>query len=117
MGYESKIFVVDVRRYGDWNFAERIATFDLCVLGYKDNFEGIFKNPIDYELYMEDGNTLFDKDRYGQHLHSAPISAVVEKLEEMAKNDNYRRFAPCIALLKGFDESQWHCLEVVHYGH
>ena len=33
------------------------------------------------------------------------------------KEDDYRRLAPCLAMLKGFDPQQWDDLRAIHYGY
>jgi hypothetical protein len=45
------------------------------------------------------------------------LREAINILEESASRDDYRRYAPCIALLNGFDESKWRNLAVLHYGY
>lgn len=50
-------------------------------------------------------------------LPKTPIEDAIKIIEEASENDDYRRYAPCLALLKSFDKSQWKNLVVLHYGY
>ena len=114
MGYESKIIVVE--RTEVWNgtvVGETIAEFNLCVVNC--NFADIFTEPIDLNLYMDGNPTM--SDCYGRHCCMADVDDVVKALEKMSEEIDYRRFAPVIGLLKGFEQNKWDTLKVVHYGY
>lgn len=122
MGYESRIYVVNVHRglkIGESvipTFAEKICSFNLSCM--KHSFYQLFKTETDYKLFMDDGNTEFCEDKYGEHIKSASMDAVIEYLkEQISSGDNYRRLSPVLSLLEGFNRSVWDCLEVVHYGY
>lgn len=119
MGYESRIYIVNRNVLDFWNkenpliFGEDIASFELCSVPYE--FTDIFTKPIDFSLYVDEEETV--EDKYGKHCNMARINTVVEALEKFEAEDHYRRYRPVISLLKGFDESEWDDLWVVHYGH
>ncbi len=122
MGYESRIIVMNrselTRPNGgnwvyteNWVYAEKIAEMNMCCMG--SDFKKLFEKPIDYTIYVNDEKT--DEDCYGEHIKYATIDRIVEWLENY--NEDYRRIAPLLGLLKGFDESEWDELQVLHYGY
>lgn len=114
MGYESKLIIVDRHVWDSgYAFAEMIAEFRMCCLPW--NHREIFKTPIDFDLYV--GCEAVRKDCYGEHCKMAKPEVVVDALEKMAREEDYRRYNPIIQMLKGFDSNQWEDLEVVHYGY
>lgn len=113
MGYESRIYVVNVNKLT--NFGEAIARFDLSKISLA--FSYLFKNPVDFDFYAEDGNTKIEADNYGEKLKSASTQDVIEWLETKGREIHCRRIEPLIGLLKGFDLSEWEDLRVVHYGY
>lgn len=56
-------------------------------------------------------------DCYGKHIKAASVKEVVEWLEKEILVSDYRRLKPLLSLLKGFNEAEWECLEVLHYGY
>lgn len=88
-------------------------------MGYGNGWRELFDKPFDCKIYMENGNTLIEKDSYGDKLKSADFSTVIEWLEKEIKKSNYRRLKPLLSLLKGFDLSQQGDgkMEIVHYGY
>ena len=116
MAYESKVYIVEVNRHSSFIYAELIAEVRLSNMG-NNGWRELFTTDIDYKLYMDDGNTQFDTDRYGEHLKSCSVSKVVEWLEKEMQHSNYRRLPILYGLLKGFLPEQWKNLEVVHYGY
>lgn len=127
MGYESRLYVIekntevplgrsDSPRPMYWG--EVIAVFNLCVLdGYVSAmFRRNFPNTDAY-IYADDGDTLITEDLYGDPLTEIPVPDAIRILEEAAARDDYRRYAPCIQMLKGFDPKKWHNLVVLHYGY
>lgn len=118
MGYESKLYVVDKHHHMKWRdkfWGEVIATFDLCKV-YNLDF-GKFP-ATDCYIYADDGNTEIREDCYGDPLREIPIKDAIKMLEEVIKKvDYYRRYQPCLSLLKGFNPDDWEDLVVLHYGH
>lgn len=122
MGYDSKIYVVSKSTAPLYNgqgknFAQIIATYDICVF---PPFQRMFTQPTDCYIYADDGNTQILTDKYGQPLTEARIDEVVSCLENLSNEDKaYRRVPPLLAMLKAFrdDEKVWESLAVLHYGH
>lgn len=120
MGYESRIYVMNVHRnlpILDKPYAERIAVFDLSCMGYDPRWTNLFQTPVDYNIYALDGNTILSEDNYGDSLKSASIADVIACLEEMETKEHYRRIPPLLGMLKGFDPAEWDDLQCVHFGY
>lgn len=122
MGYESRLYVVEKGRIKyevegkEYVWADKIAMFNLCkVYAVSDKMRKA--KDTDCFIYDDDGNTKIVTDCYGDFLREMTIKEAIQILEEAAEKDDYRRYAPCISLLKGFDESQWKSLAVLHYGY
>lgn len=122
MGYESRLFVVNkTKQHGlddksKMVWAEKIAFFNLCkVYAVSDKMREY--PATNAYIYADDGNTQIISDDYGEPLREIPIADAIKIIEDAAKNDNYRRFSPCLQLLKGFDPSEWGDLVVLHYGY
>lgn len=126
MGYESKLYVVEKSTMCElvsedfpapMYWGEVIAVFDLCKL--PDSVSRKLRNypNTDCYIYAGDGNTRITEDCYGDPLSEIPVPDAIRILKEGASHDNYRRYAPCIQLLEGFDLEQWRGLVVLHYGH
>ena len=78
--------------------------FDLDVVGCNDQGEEVM---VETKL-----------DKYGAHCRMVKPDLIIKYIEN--HNDelkDYRRTAPLLGLLKGFDMDQWENLVVVHYGH
>lgn len=122
MGYESRLCVVEkgIIKHKiegkEYVWAEKVAIFNLCKV-YDVSDKMCKAKDTDCFIYADDGNTEIVKDDYGDTLKELTVKETIEILEEAAEKDDYRRYAPCIALLKGFDESQWRNLAVLHYGY
>ena len=118
MGYESKLYVVEktkVPTHNDkYKYAQVIAMFDLCKVGlHRSQFRD-----TEYAFYADDGNTLVTEDCYGDSIGELTISEMIKIIEEKQTDDpGYRRWKPCLALLKSFDENEWEGLAVLHYGY
>lgn len=114
MSYKSKLLIVNktgsVSEYG-----EIIAQIDMSAIG-DARFYSLFKIPVTCELYNSDGFAS-KFDTHGEELKYAPISTVKNWVEQEAVKNSYRRLKPLLGLLKGFDESEWDELQVVHYGY
>lgn len=122
MGYESRLYVVqkfDRSSFRDDGkcWADVIAVFNLSkVYSVSD----IIRNKYpDTNCYLtEPGQDIeIVEDLYGSPLKEVPISDMINILENAIQKDDYRRFAPCLTLLKGFDVSQWGNIVVLHYGY
>ena len=117
MGYESKLYVVDKH---DWKFANKkwgevIAMFDLCSVP-RLNFSSY--PATDCYIIADDGNTEITEDRYGDPLKEVPIQDAINMIEKAIETeDYYRRYKPCLDMLKGFNPDNWGNLVVLHYGH
>lgn len=138
MGYESKIYIVNVlshkhtvinpdtqKPYLDKNgepmidngYGQIVAMIDMCKMGYDNGWRELFTKEIDYQIYAENGNESTNKDCYGEHIKSGDINAIIAWLENQIKKDNYRRLKPLLYLLKAFNPEEWDDLQVLHYGH
>ena len=119
MGYESRLYVVDKHEKfscEDRCWGEIIVMINLCtVYGVSSKMR---KYPeTDCYIYASDGNTHIVEDLYDEVMSEIPIDDAIKIIEEASKKDDYRRYAPCLALLKSFDKSQWKNLVVLHYGY
>ena len=85
---------------------------------------------IDFTLFVNQGDAWVEtkEDCYGEHCKMVKLPDVIAYLENLTNSEEwgtYRRLAPLLGLLKGFDESQWEeatqrgndSLWVVHYGY
>ena len=122
MGYESRLFVVEKsnsvsvfdenRKYG-----HVVAMVDMCKLGsgFATRFLGGNYPPTDCYIYYNDEQ--LTEDKYGDPLIEIPLEDLIECFESEEKEEHYRRYAPVINLLKGFDRNEWGDLVVLHYGY
>ena len=119
MGYESRLYVVEKTdlsgyEHSDHKYAQVVAMFDLSKAGLHNS---MFRS-TDCYIYASDGNTEIVADCYGDPLKELSIPEVIKLLEErQSECPDYRRWRPCISLLKSFDVSQWQNLVVLHYGY
>ena len=67
--------------------------------------------------HIDDGDTEFDTDDYGDHLTACPIADVIAYLEEKMEVDSYRRLRLLYGLLTGIEPEKWDHLELVHFGY
>jgi len=118
MGYESRLYVVNRYKASNWNdyvFAERIAQFDMCCVGW--NPDKIFTTPIDFYIgYDKNDEPIYD-DMYGKRCGMASVADVITAIEALEEREHYRRFSPLLGFLRGLDESEWDDLRVVHFGY
>lgn len=127
MSYEHRIVIAE-RHYSDgekrYVWAFELARFDLGWMQSGESFKRIFKNPIDFDIYVnnEDPNTVYPdeywrEDMYGEHCKSATVDTVLHFLEQAG--DNNRRVKVLVACLKHLNESrdEYGDLHVVHYGY
>ena len=121
MGYESRLYVVrksnlieDGKRW-----AEVIAMIDMCKLGAEFGFELHNYTPTDCCIYI--GDNKVTEDMYGDPLIEIPVKDMLSILATLSRKEDYRRFAPAINLLNGFNLSEWQVdgedLVVLHYGY
>lgn len=119
MGYDSRVFVVEVNQYNSIDmepYAEIIAMVNMCNMGYGNGWLELFKTPVNYGLYLNENETS-DTDKYGDHLRSATVEDVIGWLEKEVKTEDYRRLWPLLSLLRGFNRNQWKDIQIVHYGY
>lgn len=122
MGYESRIFIVEDkgRRYVPEDkpyVVEIICSFNLCKVKYDSGLHDLFYKPCPFAIFAESGHHETQEDRYGDHIKYSDFDTVIKWCEEFMMRDNYRRIPPFLAMLKGFDRSQWNDLKIVHYGY
>ena len=116
MSYESRIYIVDVRKVFENTYAEVLGVINYSSMSYE--FLKLFKTPIDYKIFV-DGDTETDTDYYGDKIKSANIDEIITWLEEESKSSNYRRLIPLLYTLKGYRETvnQWTNLQILHFGY
>lgn len=138
MGYESKVYVVNVLEHRhplvnrvtkqpclDENgkqimaegYGQIVAMIDMCKMGYDSGWKELFTKEIDYKIFAENGDEDTDEDCYGEHIKSGDITAIISWLENQIKIEHYRRLKPLLSLLRGFTPDEWEDLQVLHYGH
>lgn len=119
MGYEVKLFVVDVTNYIDKklkkNFGRIIAEIDLSGLSVPDEF---FKQEANCCIYAEGGEIPVCRDKYGDPLKACTdLSGFIAWMKEEEEREHYRRLPPAIGLLGNIDPAEWGNIQVIHYGH
>ena len=127
MGYESTIYLVekhiDFKNDNGKSWAQVVAMYDLCSMGYHSEFNKLFasKDVIesrDSNCFIYIGNKEVSEDCYGSPLTEATIDETIVALEtDFDPNDSYRRIPPLLGMLKAIDQSLWKNLVVLHYGH
>lgn len=110
MGYESRLYVVD--KLDD--YGEVIAVFNLCKIPSVAN--KMKKYPAT-NLHIYSNDVKITRDCYGEPLTEIPIKDAISIIEDAASNEYYRRFGPCLSMLKGFELNHWSNLVVLHYGY
>ncbi len=116
MAYESKVYIVE--HISGFEYGNRIAEVRLSKMSCESGWRELFTKNIDYKLFMDDGNTEFDTDRYGEHLKSCSIEVVTEWVEKEMQHSGYNWRLPILyGLLKGFAQANLRKLEVVHFGY
>ena len=112
MAYESRIYIVNYRS----GYAETVMKFNLCEMGNENGFRSLFKEPIDFEIFV-DSNTATDTDKYGDRIKEGDLQEVIAWLEAWPETKTYRRVPPFLAALKAFDPVEWENLKILHYGY
>lgn len=124
MSYDSRLYVVE-KQPKEWTLIDEdgnqmhygsvIAEFDLCHTSDVSNKMREYPATDTY-IYIGD-NTKVTKDEYGESLKEIPLEDAIEIIEHAAEKGDYRRYKPCLGLLKGFDHTEWERLVVLHYGY
>lgn len=127
MGYESRLYIVEKseiwqevdttnREVKNMRWGEVIAMFDLSKIS---GLPEAIKNYPATDTFIYVGENQEIDDCYGDPLKEIPIKDMADIIEKIAEDDEwrYRRFKPCIQLLRGFEENKWRNLVVLHYGH
>ena len=131
MGYESVLFVVNKTKLkiGSQPYGEVLAKINLCKTGYE--FVNIFSgNYTMCNVYDADINHItktvdgvdfsLPTDKYDDVLTELPVKTVLDKMAELDKREDYRRFKMAIPMLQYFvdNSGDWPEGEIVvlHYG-
>lgn len=120
MGYDSRLYVVNKSGLKhdeggrEMVWGEVVAMFELCVA---PEVAHAFRNAEDTEVYFYGADGAVTRDCYNEPLKEMPLESAVRVMGEIAENSDYRRYNPCLQMLKGFDRGQWGELVVLHYGH
>lgn len=126
MGYESRIHVVE--RVID-RFADELARFDLCKMGYEEvdgrSFREIFDREIDYTLYYTptykenaDWGKPQNEDCYGDICGATDFDTVIDWLERSAVVKEYDRaacFLECLKIMRTCYAGRE--IDIVHFGY
>lgn len=120
MGYESRIYVIDKceneeLKQGNKFWGQIVASFDLSRV-HDQVLTAINKYPKSDCYIFCDGEKC-TTDNYGDEFTEIPIEDMIELLEDAEITDHYRRYLPCIGLLKGFRKKDWENLVVIHFGY
>lgn len=129
MGYESKL-IVGLRNHFNHtkhrDYCQDIMTLNLSKMGdsrFSNFSHELFDKKIDFDLYREDGNTVYEKDDCGDICHYTSLNRVIEALEDISKSQPYYRRADlALKALKAFKDKDWTVkgsaeLVVVHFGY
>lgn len=119
MGYEVKLFVVDVTNYIDKklkkNFGRIIAQIDLSSVSLPDQF---FKKEADCCIYANGGDIPVCRDKYGYPLKACTdLPSLIAWMKEEEKREHYRRLPLAVGLLENIDQEEWGNIQVISYGH
>lgn len=120
MGYESRLYVVDksdlvcIKNKRHMYYCEVIAQFNFCHVPEIYEKVSTYKDTNGY--FYCDGKEVTE-DMYGKPLKEIPIDDMISIISEVMENDSFRRYRPCLNLLKGFNLSEWENLVVLHYGY
>lgn len=116
MIYESKLYIVDKHdwEWSDKKWGEIIAMFDLHQVPISSDCR---KYPAT-DCYIILNSERVIEDSYGKPLNEIPIKDMINIIEnEILNEEYYRRYQPCLSLLKGFNLDDWGNLVVLHYGY
>jgi hypothetical protein len=120
MGYESRIYVIDKcehesLKHGDKFWGEIVGSFDLSRV-HGQVLDAISKYPKSNCYIFAEGDER-TTDMYGDEFTEIPLEDMIEILEDAEVADHYRRYLPCIGMLKGFRKKDWGNLVVIHFGY
>lgn len=125
MGYESTLLVVEPLRslhHDGHTYASIVATIDLCKMPHVFH-RRLRERWVKSDLCICMDGSDVSEDMYGDPLLAADLDTAITDLRLadaqifVEDGERYRRLPPAIALLEGFDQSQWDELLVLHYGH
>jgi len=136
MAYEHRIYIIHrtelyPRKEGaeHYIFGNVIAEYNCSRMpgSFYDLFHAA--GEIDFDLYV-DGDVNNTLDHYGERCKMLKPAVVIDYLENLMADEtnewhDYRRLAPLLGLLKGFNMDQWEesneydndTIWVVHYGY
>lgn len=128
MGYESKIYIIDRHEHKKidetfYTYGDKIMEIDLCKMGYgmynRKSFTDLFTHEIDFDLWINGNPT--QTDCYDEHCKYGDIDAIINWLNKMVKDTDYRRAKLFLAILKSIKkqikDGCWTDIKIVHYGH
>lgn len=135
MSYEHKLIIA--RRSEHTSITGKIVIFGEEIARYNcsrmpASFHSLFRDhgmPVDFDLYIHDGDEPSRLDNYGEHCRMIDPAAVLDYLEALQGSGDdwstYRRIYPLIGLLRGFSREQWEAttpehtnrLVIVNYGY
>ena len=126
MGYESTLFIVNKTKLkiGSQPYGEVLAKINLCKTGY--DFVSIFSGnytmcnvydaDINHTTKTVDGiDFSLPVDKYDDVLTELPVKTVLDKMVELDKREDYRRFKMAIPMLQYFvdNDGDWPEGEIV----
>lgn len=111
MSYESRLYIVDKL---PTNYAQKIAMFDLCCVPPCAHKFGEYP-ATELNVYIDNEDVPTTEDKYGDPIREIPINDAIRIIEDAYMLDNYRRYAPCLALLKSLRDAFSSELVVLHY--
>ena len=120
MEHESKFYVVEKISFSFKNEKglkfTNLPCFDIhkmCNTEWLPQF-----SKTDCFIFTDNENTEIVKNYYGDPVIELPINDLIKILENSRKLKKHRRTAQFLALLKGFDQSEFpHGLIALHYEH
>ncbi len=120
MGYESRIYIVDksdlacIKNGKRMVYCEMIAQFNLSKVPKIYEKVSAYDDTDGY--FYSNGKEIVE-DLYGKPLKEIPVRDMISIISEVMKDDAFRRYKPCLNLLKGFNVNHWQNLVVLHYGY
>ena len=123
MAYESRIIVVskfNTKGYDeevkDFYACEELARINLCRID--DEVLGRIKSYPASDCYIWDQGKPRAKDYYGDLMTEIPLKDAIKIFAYATSISDYRRYEPCLSLLKGFDTAGWEdSVVVLHFGY
>ena len=115
MAHESRLFIYHKSNQDD-EYGLKVAMFDLCRVPHC--YEKFKEYPeTSLHVYLDCGDIRTTEDRYGEPIREIPLKDAIEIIESDVVDKDYRRYAPCLALMKAFDDRWEGELVVLHYGY